>query len=226
MRIALTGTPGTGKTTVARLLGEIYKEMELLPSGHTVETDRAGLVGGYVGQTALKTQDKIEEALGGVLIVDEAYTLHRGRSEDSFGQEAIDTLLKMMEDYRGKFVAILSGYPGEMDTFLSSNPGLKSRFGRVLNFPDFSLDQLMEIGKAMAAEHGFELSPAASTQLEKILKTEQEAQTNFANARAVRNLLETAFKKQASRIIKLENGSSPLDSKVLNTLEGEDLEEC
>jgi SpoVK/Ycf46/Vps4 family AAA+-type ATPase len=225
LHMIFTGNPGTGKTTVARLVGEIFKEMELLPSGHTVETDRSGLVGGYQGQTALKTKDKIEEALGGVLIIDEAYTLHRGTSEDAYGQEAIDTLLKMMEDERGKFVVILSGYPEEMDIFLGSNPGLKSRFGRILNFPDFNLDQLLDIAKSMATEHSFEFSPAASTQLEKILKTEQETQKDFANARAVRNLLEQAFKKQACRIVKLQETTPNLDSKALNTLEGEDLEE-
>ena len=142
--LVFSGNPGTGKTTVARILAQLYKEIGVLSSGHLVEVDRSGLVAGYVGQTAIKTQEKIDEAIGGVLFIDEAYTLVKEQSND-FGQEAIDTLLKAMEDNRRNLIVIVAGYTNEMNKFIESNPGLKSRFNKYIEFPDYSLCELEQI---------------------------------------------------------------------------------
>lgn len=222
LHMVFTGKPGTGKTTVARLVGGILKEAGLVSSGHTVEVDRSGLVSGYLGQTALKTREKIESALGGVLFVDEAYALCRG-ADDSYGQEALETLLKAMEDERGKLVVILSGYVGEMETFLSLNPGLKSRFGKILNFPDFSPDELAAIAIDLARSHGFSFAGNAFARLKSVLEGRLAGDTGFAGARSVRSFIEAAVKKHAGRVSRAGDPAK-LDAATLNTLEVEDVE--
>lgn len=217
------GNPGTGKTTVARLIGDLFREIGLLASGHLVETDRSGLVGGYVGQTALKTKERIDQAIGGVLFVDEAYALYRGSGQDdSFGREAIDTLLKAMEDLRGSFVVVLAGYTGEMETFLSSNPGLKSRFSKLIVFDDYTAAELEKIAQSMLAAQKFEITAAAMQKLVGLVEERRRTERHFANAREVRNLLEAAYKKQASRIIRLGDPDE-LGKDVVNTIQEEDV---
>jgi len=148
LHMMFKGNPGTGKTTVARLIGKLFQKMNVLSKGHLIEAERADLVGEYIGHTAQKTRDLVKKALGGILFIDEAYSLGRGGEKD-FGKEAIDTLVKHMEDKQHEFILILAGYSREMDFFLSLNPGLHSRFPLVVDFPDYSTDQLMEIGKRM-----------------------------------------------------------------------------
>ncbi len=220
LHMVMSGNPGTGKTTVARLLGEILAGLGLLSTGHVVEVERSDLVGGYLGQTALKTRDRIRDAMGGILFVDEAYAL--SRTGDSYGQEAIDTLLKSMEDERGKLVVVLSGYPAEMEQLLASNPGLRSRFGTHLRFPDYEGEELLEIAERMAAERGFSLEPAARELLGERVEASRREARHFANAREVRNLLERAYRRQASRLVEA-GGLDGLDAEQLSLLEAQDL---
>lgn len=201
LHMIFTGNPGTGKTTVARLLAELLKEMGVLPKGHLVEVERADLVGEYIGHTAQKTREHIKRALGGVLFLDEAYSLARGGEKD-FGKEAIDTMVKAMEDYKDQFVLILAGYEEEMNYFLRSNPGLPSRFPIRLSFPDFQLDELMQIAQMMVEEREYRLSIAAKEKLRTHLQKEmQEHRITFGNARYVRNLIEQAIRQQAVRLL-------------------------
>ena len=206
MHLVFTGNPGTGKTTVARILARLYKQIGVLSKGQLVECDRSGLVAGYVGQTAVKTQKKIEEAMGGVLFIDEAYSLARNSDTGTdFGQEAIDTLLKAMEDYREDFVVIAAGYTGPMETFIQSNPGLKSRFNKFIEFSDYTEDELMQIFDLDCAKYQYAPDPEAREQVRTmILQQKSETPENFANARAVRNLFETIITNQARRIALLE----------------------
>lgn len=220
--MVFAGNPGTGKTTVARLLADIYKYMGVLPKGQLVEVDRSGLVRGYIGQTATRTQEVIEEAMGGVLFVDEAYTLTVNKGEGDFGQEAVDTLLKAMEDHRDEMVVIVAGYTDLMEEFLCSNPGLKSRFSNYILFEDYTADELMEILKSMINGQEYVLSEAAEQRAGKIIEERiKNKPDNFANARDVRNLMEKAIGNHAMRVVSIKDA----DKKVLATIEPEDLED-
>jgi SpoVK/Ycf46/Vps4 family AAA+-type ATPase len=201
----LTGNPGTGKTTVARLLGRIYRALGLLERGHLVECDRSGLVAGYVGQTALKTGRAVAEAMGGVLFVDEAYALARDRHADhGFGAEALEVLVKRMEDDRGEFVLMVAGYTDLMEEFLDANPGLRSRFGRVLHFPDYGGEELYEIGLGLLARRGLTARPDARDRLrERCLGLARARGPGFGNAREVRRLVEAVVRQQHLRLAAL-----------------------
>ena len=196
-----TGNPGTGKTTVARILAKIYKNIGVIPKGHLVETDRSGLVGEYVGQTAVKTNKVIDHALGGVLFIDEAYSLLG--DEKDYGREAIATLLKRMEDERGQLVVILAGYTKEMQDFINSNPGLQSRFSRYIEFPDYNADELFQIFCKQLKQFEYTLTDEAEEALKGYFA---DAVTykgpNFGNARFVRNVFEHTLQKQANRLAK------------------------
>ncbi len=202
------GNPGTGKTTVARLLGKIFQGLGVLKGGQLIEVDRGGLVCGYVGQTAIKTQEVIDKAMDGVLFIDEAYTLNVGKGENDFGQEAVDTLLKAMEDNRDRLIVIVAGYEEPMDEFLDSNPGLKSRFNKYIRFDDYSPEQLIKILEGMCSGKDYKLSPearqAAIDYFDNCLRTQAE---NFANAREVRNFLEKAITNHATRVVSIKNPS-------------------
>lgn len=215
-----TGKPGTGKTTVARLMGRIYRSLGILKKGHVVECDRSKLVAEYVGQTAVKTNAAINDALDGILFIDEAYTLS-GKGQQDFGREAIDTLLKRMEDERGRLIVIVAGYSGEMFEFINTNPGLKSRFTNYMEFPDYVPQELCRIFTSSAVKNGLNCSPQLK---EKLLVhftlAYQYRDEHFGNGRLVRNLLEAAMVKQASRLSQV--GS--FDKESLTRLEAEDLE--
>ncbi|MDI3317328.1 MAG: AAA family ATPase [Bacillota bacterium] len=201
------GNPGTGKTTVARLLARIYQALGLLERGHLVEVERADLVGEYIGHTAQKTREQVRRALGGILFVDEAYSLARGGEKD-FGKEAIDVLVKAMEDHRGRFVLILAGYQLEMEWFLAQNPGLRSRFPIQIEFPDFEVDQLVAICELMFHEREYRPSPEALAQLRQRLRRPEWARpVAQGNARLIRNLVERAIRRQASRVIREDRRS-------------------
>lgn len=205
LHMVFMGNPGTGKTTVARLIAKIYQKVGVLSKGHLVEVDRSGLVAGYVGQTALKVQEKITEARGGVLFIDEAYALTANRDSSDFGYEAVDTLLKGMEDYRDDFVVIVAGYPEPMAEFLESNPGLKSRFNRFIYFDDYKPDELRSIFCGMCKKAGFTVSGAAlQIAHDYFIKMYENRGTNFANGRDVRNFFEKAVVHQANRLAQYE----------------------
>jgi len=216
-----TGNPGTGKTTVARIMASIYKDLGILKKGHLVETDRSGLVAEYVGQTAVKTNKIIDSALDGVLFVDEAYSLVQGAKED-FGQEAISTLLKRMEDDRNRLVVILAGYSTEMKTFIDSNPGLQSRFNRYIHFSDYNADELKQIFLLNAKKNQYFLDNEAMIKLEKLMSTAiANKDKNFGNARFVRNLFEKSIQNQAMRLSSQPN----ITEEILSTLIAEDFPE-
>ena len=218
LHLVFSGNPGTGKTTVARILGKLYKEIGILSTGQLIETDRSGLVAGYVGQTAIKTQKKIQEAMGGILFIDEAYTLNQ--KDESFGQEAIDTILKAMEDHRDEFVVIVAGYTQLMKEFIESNPGLKSRFNKFFEFPDYTVDELQQIFELQCNKYQYKLTEEADKAVrEEIIRLESEKGENFANAREVRNLFETIITNQAARVSALED----VDEDTLSIITIEDL---
>ena len=202
LHMVFSGNPGTGKTTVARIMSRIYHSLDILSKGQLVEVDRSGLVAGYVGQTALKTQKVIEKAMGGVLFIDEAYALN-GRSENDFGQEAIDTILKAMEDHRDDLVVIVAGYTDLMDKFIHSNPGLESRFNRFLLFEDYTVDEMMGIFK-MRCGKGYVLAPDAEPLVRDYI-AEESADGSFGNGRGVRNIFEHILVAQNNRLVKAEN---------------------
>ena len=220
LHLVFSGNPGTGKTTVARILAKLYKEIGILTTGQLIETDRSGLVAGYVGQTAIKTQKKIQEAMGGVLFIDEAYTLNQ--EGENFGQEAIDTILKAMEDHRDKFIVIVAGYTELMKDFVESNPGLRSRFNKFFEFPDYTVDELQEIFKMQCSKYQYKLTDeAAEAVREEIIRLEAAKGENFANAREVRNLFEKIITNQAARVADLEN----VDEEMLSTITIDDLKD-
>ena len=206
--LVFTGSPGTGKTTVARIVARIYKDLGVLKKGHTVETDRSGLVANYVGQTATKTNAVVDSALNGVLFIDEAYALVPENSSQDYGLEAISTLLKRMEDDRDKLVVIIAGYTNEMKRFIDSNPGLQSRFNRYIDFPDYSADELVDIFKMYLRKNQYNITPAAEELLkEKIDYAVAHKDRNFGNARYVRNMFEKSIQEQANRLSGVSNAT-------------------
>ncbi|EQB21964.1 Stage V sporulation protein [Dehalobacter sp. UNSWDHB] len=204
LHTVFSGNPGTGKTTVARLIGRLFKEMGVLPKGHIIECERADLVGEYVGHTANKTRELVKKALGGILFIDEAYSLARGGEKD-FGKEAIDALVKAMEDHKDNLILILAGYKVEMDAFIKTNPGLRSRFPLHIDFPDYSLDELMSIGEQMLTDRQYTFSPQAKIVFRRNLQDMNDMQPYSGNARMVRNFVEKAIRKQAVRLYRQAN---------------------
>lgn len=220
LHMMFKGNPGTGKTTVARLIGKLFLKMNVLSKGHLIEAERADLVGEYIGHTAQKTRDLIKKAQGGILFIDEAYSLGRGGEKD-FGKEAIDTLVKHMEDKQHEFILILAGYSREMDYFLTLNPGLHSRFPLVIDFPDYNIEQLMEIAGRMLVEREYSLSHEAEKKLKDHLIWVKAvlSPNSFSNGRYVRNIIEKSIRAQAMRLLMLNN----YDRHELMTLRSNDL---
>lgn len=222
LHLVFLGNPGTGKTTVARLLAQIYHVIGVLPKGQLVEVDRSGLVAGFVGQTALKTQEVVQKAMGGVLFIDEAYALVNQENGNDFGREAIEVLLKNMEDHRDELIVIVAGYAGLMEKFIHSNPGLESRFNKYLYFEDYNAGQLYDIFSSMCKKNGYTLSQEGEAwvrrDLEELFANRDE---NFGNARDVRNLFEKAVSRQADRVAALE---SPTREQLMELLP-QDLED-
>ncbi|MNJ30996.1 AAA family ATPase [Paenibacillus bouchesdurhonensis] len=217
------GNPGTGKTTVARIVAKMFQRLGVLSKGHLIEVERADLVGEYIGHTAQKTRDLVKKALGGILFIDEAYSLARGGEKD-FGKEAIDTLVKAMEDQKNQFILILAGYSDEMDFFLQCNPGMPSRFPIVIDFPDYTVDQLIQISEGMAKERDYILMPQAILKLKQhLLREKCEGEHAFSNARYVRNVIERSIRSQAVRLLTQFSGSSSPGKLELMTLRQEDL---
>lgn len=213
------GPPGTGKTTVARLLGRIFKHLGYVQSGHLIETDRAGMVAGYVGQTAIKSDEIIKTAVGGVLFIDEAYSLTSGNFND-YGREAVEILLKRMEDQRNNLVVIVAGYSEEIEMFIQSNPGLQSRFNRYFKFDHFVPDELLQIFKSMVSKADFVLTKDAEDKVTEILERIYEKRDrSFGNARTIRNLFEKIIEQQANRIVKI----TPITEEILRTIAEEDV---
>jgi probable Rubsico expression protein CbbX len=219
LHMCFTGSPGTGKTTVALRMAELLKRLGYLARGHLVAVTRDDLVGQYVGHTAPKTREVIKRAMGGVLFIDEAYYLYRAENERDYGQEAIEILLQFMENQRDDLVVILAGYKDRMDTFFQSNPGMSSRIAHHIDFPDYDLDELTQIGDLIVRDQGYRLSEQARETFRDYLKLRQ-AQPRFANARSVRNAVERARLRHANRLADASAG--PLSKDDLMRLEPED----
>ena len=219
--MVFTGPPGTGKTTVARLVAEIFGSLGLLAKGHLVEVTRSDLVAEYVGQTAPRTQAAVDRAIGGVLFIDEAYTLAPEQAGNDFGREAIEALLKRMEDDREKFVVIVAGYPDEMARFIASNPGLASRFNETVDFPDYTSDELVAILRQMVEKGGYVLSDGARKRAREVLSALHDARDrSFGNARTARNLFEDAVLAHADRVA----GKADLTDRELELIEASDID--
>lgn len=219
LHMIFKGNPGTGKTTVARILGRIFNKINILEKGHLVEVERADLVGEYIGHTAQKVREHVRRAAGGILFIDEAYSLARGGEKD-FGKEAIDTLVKAMEDYKDNLILILAGYRDEMEYFISSNPGLKSRFPIVIEFKDYGINELIKISNIMVEKRQYKLSLEARKKIISILeKKTSDNDYRMGNARLVRNIVERAIRKQAVRLADKKD----ISREDLITLKGEDL---
>lgn len=218
LHLVFTGNPGTGKTTVARLISKIYQTIGVLEKGHLIETDRSGMIGQYIGHTEKKTERVIESAVGGVLFIDEAYAL-AGKGEKDYGNDAIEVLLKQMEDRRDQFIVIVAGYPDKMEEFLKSNPGLKSRFNKFIGFEDYSSDELHQILLKMCNDGQYEISEGAIERVKQLMKklTENKGE-NFANGRAVRNIFEKTIANQANRLARKKDNTV----EELSTLEVSD----
>ncbi|WIV21543.1 AAA family ATPase [Paenibacillus polygoni] len=216
------GNPGTGKTTVARIVAKLFQKMGVLTKGHLVEVERADLVGEYIGHTAQKTRDLVKKSLGGILFIDEAYSLARGGEKD-FGKEAIDTLVKAMEDHKNQFILILAGYSEEIDFFMQTNPGLPSRFPIQIEFPDYSLDQLIQISELMAKERDYILMPQTILKLKQhLLEEKNDTSQAFSNARYVRNIIEKSIRHQAVRLLNQYSSGNPGKLELM-TIRTEDL---
>lgn len=201
LHMIFKGNPGTGKTTVARIMGKVFREMGVLSRGHLIEVERADLVGEYIGHTAQKTREQLKKAYGGILFIDEAYSLARGGEKD-FGKEAIDCMVKAMEDHKDELILILAGYQKEMEKFIQINPGLRSRFPIHIDFPDYNRQELLQIAEQLCVKRQYHLNSQAKTALLSLLNPpEKNSDDNFGNARTVRNIIEKAIRRQAVRLI-------------------------
>ncbi|HSV65145.1 MAG TPA: CbbX protein [Mycobacteriales bacterium] len=220
LHMSFTGSPGTGKTTVGIRMAELLKQLGYLRRGHLVSVTRDDLVGQYVGHTAPKTKEVVKRAMGGVLFIDEAYYLFRAENERDYGQESIEILLQVMENNRDDLVVILAGYADRMDEFFRSNPGMSSRIAHHLVFPDYTLDELEQIGQLMIGDLGYTFSPEAQTTFRDYLRRRID-QPRFSNARSVRNAIERARLRQASRLV--EQGSAAVGLAELQRIEPADL---
>ena len=206
LHLSFTGNPGTGKTTVARIIGRIYKQLGLLSKGHFIEVSRTDLIAGYQGQTALKVKNVIEKARGGVLFIDEAYSITENEQSDSYGRECITELTKALEDYRNDLVVIVAGYSEPMKNFFSSNPGLKSRFNTFIEFEDYNTKELLEILISMCKNNDYDLTEKAKVKLNDFFETElQNKKENFSNGRMVRNIYDDLVMNHARRVVNIEN---------------------
>ena len=221
LHMIFKGNPGTGKTTIARTVANMFRNIGILKTNKVVEVDREQLVGKYVGHTAAQTKAKVEEALDGVLFIDEAYTLSKG-GETDFGREAIDTLVKLMEDYRDRLVVILAGYSDEMEDFLETNPGLRSRFPNIIEFPNYSTDELMQIAELFCGKNGYRLNDGSRAKLRQLLETERY-EPDFGNGRGVRNVFEKSVRNMARRLSQVGDYKNVSDEE-LQVLEAEDME--
>jgi len=222
LHMIFKGNPGTGKTTVARILGKLFKEMNVLSKGHLVEIERADLVGEYIGHTAQKTREQVKKSSGGILFIDEAYSLARGGEKD-FGKEAIDTLVKAMEDQKDNLILILAGYNHEMNEFIKTNPGLKSRFPIHIEFPDYTIKELLQIADLMLNKRQYNLTPSARDALKRIIELKTgKGYEHSGNARLVRNLIEKSMRRQAVRLV----SKSEITVEDLMQITDEDIEEA